>query len=160
VRRTMVVAVVLSLIAAGSIAPAEAGKKKKKPKRIVRTIEVAYDHPGIGVATPVGSAGYPANFPEGTSEFATSPKELFFKIEVVDASGQNVGGFVSQGDLDGNGVNDDGYGTFCGKHPEFIPVASPGTTFTGIYAYNGVCEDGSPSIMTSGTIKITFSNMP
>jgi hypothetical protein len=26
--------------------------------------------------------------------------------------------------------------------------------------YAGVCDDGSPSFPTTGTIKITFSNMP
>ena len=26
--------------------------------------------------------------------------------------------------------------------------------------YPGACEDGSPSLPTTGTIKVTFSNMP
>ncbi len=159
-RRALVVGMILSLIIGAMIAPAEAGKKKKKkkaPVRVERVVEVAYDHPGIGVA-PAG--GYPTTFPD-SGEIPTTPDDKFMKIEVTDSTGQNVWGFISQGDLDGNGVNDDGYGQFCGAHAEPVPVAAPGTPILGIYAYNGVCDDGSgPSIMTTGTIKITFSNMP
>jgi hypothetical protein len=160
-KRSIVVVLVMGLLAGGMLAgPAEAKKKKKKlPVKVERIVEIDYSNPGIGAATPAGSAGYPVNFPDGV-DIPTTGDDLFIKIEVLDASGQKVGGFISQGDLDGNGVNDDGYAEFCGAHPEPVSVASPGMPIIGIYAYNGVCPDGSPSVMTSGTIKITFSNMP
>lgn len=162
-RRTLILVLVMGLIL-GSFASAEAGKKKKKkkpkaPVRVERVVEVSYDHPGIGIAGPV-SGGYPVNFPEGSSEVPTAAEELYMKIEVTDQSGQAVAGFISQGDLDGNGINDDGYASFCGAHEEFVPVEAPGTPIIGIYAYNGTCPDGTPSIMTTGTIKVTLSNMP
>lgn len=161
-KRIFVAVLVLGL-AFGAMTTAEAGKKKKKkppvPVRIERVVEVTYDHPGIGVATPIGGTGYPTSFPD-PSEIPTGPDDLYFKIEVTDASGQKVSGFISQGDLDGNGVNDDGYGSFCGAHAEAIPLVEPGTPILGIYAHSGVCADGTASIMTSGTIKVTFSNMP
>ena len=169
-RKTTSVLIVMALILAAFSIPAEAKKKKKKKKKpvavveVVRTervVEVAYASPGIGVAGgPSGrSAGYPVNFPEVT-EIPTMPEEKYMKIEVIDGSGQAVAGFISQGDLDGNGLNDDGYGEFCGAHAAPVEVAAPGTPLLGIYAYNGACPDGTPSIMTSGTIKITFSNLP
>lgn len=162
-RRFLVLFLVLGLVL-GSVATAEGAKKKKKKKkkklvRIERVVEVKYDHPGIGVA-PLG--GYPTSFPE-SSEIGTSADDRFLKIEVADQSGQKVWGFISQGDLDGNGVNDDGYATFCGAHEEPVEVAQPGTPILGIYAYSGTCGasfGGAPSIMTTGTITITFSNLP
>lgn len=157
-KKVIAIALSVGMLAGAYSLPAEA--KKKKKKRIERVVEITYTHPGIGAATPAGGTGYPANFPEGSSEIPLGPDDLFMKVEVVDDSGQAVSGFISQGDIDGNGVNDDGYGTFCGAHAEPIPVASPGAPIIGIYAHSGVCADGTPSIMTSGTIKVTLSNMP
>ncbi len=162
-KKSVVVLLILSLVAAFAVAPAQAGKKKKKkkPVRVERVVEINYDHPGIGVA-PVG--GYPAGFPgsivEGSTNIPTSANDQYIKIEVVDASGQKVWGFISQGDLNGDGAPTDGYAEFCGAHEETQPLAAPGTPIVGIYAYSGACEDGTPSVMTTGTIKITFSNMP
>ena len=129
----MTVLLTIGLVAASLTMPADAAKRKKKPKplkRIERVVEVVYDHPGVGAA-PLG--GYPTGFPD-SSEIPTTVDDKFLKIEVADASGQAVWGFISQGDLDGNGVNDDGYANFCGAHTEAIPVAQPGTPILGIYA--------------------------
>jgi hypothetical protein len=163
-RKTLSIALMLALLAGAMAMPAEAAKKKKKKKKVAvkveRVVELEYSSPGIGVTAAGRGGGYPVNFPEST-EIPTTPDEKFLKIEVEDSSGQAVAGFISQGDLDGNGVNDDGYGTFCGAHPEPIELAAPGTPILGVYAYNGTCEDGTtPSVMTSGTVKITLSNMP
>lgn len=158
-KKSIVLLLILSLVASFAVAPAQAKKKKKKKKnvRVERVVEINYDHPSIGVA-PLG--GYPVGFPEGASEIPTTLDDQYIKIEVEDSSGQKVWGFISQGDLDGNGVNDDGYAQFCGSHEDTQPLAAPGTPILGIYAYSGACDSGEPSIMTTGTIKITFSNMP
>ncbi|HWL66155.1 MAG TPA: hypothetical protein VNP73_09300 [Actinomycetota bacterium] len=163
-KKTLAVALMIGLIAASFAVPAEAGKKKKKKApapapvaRVERVVELTYEHPSLAVA-PVG--GFPTNFPEGGTEIPLGPDDLFIKVEVTDASGQKVSGFIGQGDIDGNGVNDDGYGQFCGAHPAPIQVAAPGQTIIGIYLANGVCEDATPSIMTTGSIKVTLSNMP
>ncbi|MFN2526809.1 MAG: hypothetical protein ABR505_11200 [Actinomycetota bacterium] len=150
-RKLILLTVLSGLILSSAAVPAQA-KKKAKP----RVIEIAYTHPGIGVA-PVG--GYPADFPMG-SEIQTLPTERYIKIEVTDASGQKVWGFISQGDLNGNNVNDDGYANFCGAHPLPVPLADPGAPIIGIYAFSGACEDGSMSVMTTGTIKISLSAKP
>lgn len=159
VKRILVLVLVMAL-ALGAVTTAEAAKKKKKkPKRIERVVEIPYEHPGIGLAGPV-SGGFPVNFPEGSSEVPLGAKELFLKIEVVDQSGQAVAGFISQGDIDGNGVNDDGYGEFCETHEDAVPIEKPGAPIIGIYAFNGTCGDGTPSVMTSGVVKVTLSNLP
>ncbi|MGH9198873.1 MAG: hypothetical protein ACRD1T_24500, partial [Acidimicrobiia bacterium] len=155
------VALIIGLLAGAMLLPAEAKKKKKKkappaPVRVERVVELTYDHPSIAVA-PVG--GFPTNFPEGGTEIPLGEDDLFIKVEVADASGQMVSGFIGQGDIDGNGVNDDGYGQFCGAHPEPIAIAAPGQPIIGIYLASGACEDGTPSVMTSGTITVTLSNM-
>jgi hypothetical protein len=156
-RKTMAIALALGLLAGAFVGPAEAAKKKKKkPVRVERVVEIQYASPGIGVA-PLG--GYPVNFPDGV-DIPTLSTELFMKIEIEDASGQKTWGFISQGDLDGDGLNNDGYANFCGSMEEPVDVAAPGSSIIGVYMYNGACDDGTPSVMTSGTIKITFSNMP
>lgn len=154
-KRAIAVALALGLLGGMMVGPADAGKKKKKPVKVERVVEIEYSSPGIGVA-PVG--GYPVNFPDGL-EIPTLAEELFVKIEVEDASGQKIWGFISQGDIDGNGLNDDGFANFCGSHEEPVDLAAPGSTIIGVYMYNGACDDGTPSVMTSGTITMTFSNM-
>ena len=158
----MITLLAVGLVAGSLALPAEAKKKKRRkaPVRVERVVEIPYAHPGIGAGTPAGPAGYPVNFPEGDSEIALGADDLFISIEVVDSSGYPVTGFISQGDLDGNGVNDDGYATFCGKHLAPVPISAPGQPIIGIYAYGGTCVDGTQAVMTSGTIKVTLSNMP
>lgn len=159
-KRILILMMVIGLIF-GSIATADAKKKKKKappaPARIERVVEIKYDHPSASVA-PVG--GFPTNWPEGGTEIPLGADDIYIKIEVTDQAGQKVSGFISQGDLDGNGVNDDGYANFCGAHPEPVPLSAPGQTIIGVYLASGVCADGTPSVMTTGTIKVTLSNMP
>ena len=162
-KRIVVFMMIVGLVA-GSMTVAEA-KKKKKPKpvptpvKVERVVEIAYDHPSIGATVAGLGGGYPVGFPESV-EVPTASEETYFKIEIIDDSGQKVAGYIGQGDVNGDGLNNDLYGNFCGAHPEPIPLAAPGSPIVGIYAYSGTCEDGTPSVMTTGTIKITLSNMP
>lgn len=83
----------------------------------------------------------------------------YVKIEVKDATGLSAGGFISQQDTDGDGLND-GYGEFCGAHEAAVALEIPGALL-GVSLYPGFCSDASgPSIVTTGTIVATFSNMP
>jgi hypothetical protein len=160
-RRFIVFAAILGLLV-GSVTIAEA-KKRKPVKRVQEVVEIAYQGGNAGVATPAATGGFCLVDP--TQPFSckiatpTTPGMKFLKIEVVDASGQKAGGFISQQDADGDGLQD-GYGQFCGGHAE--PVALElASAPVGVSLYAGICSDGSgPSIVTTGTIVATFSNLP
>ena len=163
-KRTLILMMVIGLVF-GSIATAEAGKKKKKaaPVRIEEVVEVPYQGSNIGAATPAYTGG--ACLVDPTMPFSCKSaipslaEAAFIKVEVIDATGQKAGGFISQGDTDGDGISD-GYGQFCGAHAEPVAMSTPGAPVD-ISLYMGVCSDASgPSIATTGTIKVTFSNMP
>jgi hypothetical protein len=164
-KRILVLLMIAGLIA-GSVATAEAKKKKKKvsaPVRMEEVVEIAYTGGNIGVATPAATGG--SCLVDQTVPFhclnAVPPfvEASFIKVEVIDSSGQKAGGFLSQGDVDGDTIAD-GYGDFCGAHPEPVAMNTPGAPVD-ISLFMGVCSDASgPSIVTTGTIKVTFSNMP
>lgn len=162
-KKAIVSAVVVGLIAGAMVVPAEAGKKKK-PVRIEKVVEVPYTGGELGVATPVISGGVCLNGAEVfTCKSIIPPAGNFpyIKIEVQDATGLTVGGFIAQQDADGDGLQD-GYGEFCGAHPETVPLEITGAVI-GVSLYAGACDNAgapAPSTPTSGTIVATFSNMP
>ena len=156
-------ALALGLLVGASVGTAEAAKKKKKKKvRIEQVIELEYTGGDLGVTTPGPSASGCLN--GGAPAFAckelipTLPGMTHIKIEVQDASGQNAGGFISQQDADGDGFGDV-FGNFCGAHEEAIPLQVESGP-VGLSMTAGTCTDGSPSIVTTGTVIATFSNMP
>ena len=163
-KKALIFALVIGLIAGAMAAPATAKKKKKKkPVKIERVVDIAYSAPGAGVSGPAGTASggiCPLADPT-TQQCIEVPLEAgdkYIKVEITDASGQNVAGYISQGDTDGDGISDL-YGEFCGAHPEPIALTSSAAPVR-ISFYNGVCADNSPAIATTGTIKVTFSNLP
>ena len=165
-KRTLIVLMVLGLVFGSLIGSAEAKKKKKKPVqtpvRVERVVEITYNGPNIGISSPAVSGGIcqlDTTSPGACVETPTTADDVYAKIEIVDAAGQKVAGSVSQGDTDGDGVSDI-YGQFCGATAEPLALTAPGAPLR-VTAYNGVCADGSTaSVMTTGTIKITFSNLP
>jgi hypothetical protein len=167
-KRTIVVALTMGLVAGVfAIAPAEAKKKKPaKPVRVERVVEFAYTIGGIGFSLPDSPAPYqsfgacPLADPSTLEciEFPLQAGETHVKVEITDASTTKVSGFLSQGDVDGDGIGD-GYGEFCGGHAEAVPMASPAAPVR-VSFYPGTCPDATPSLPTTGTIKVTFSNMP
>ncbi|MEA2432832.1 MAG: hypothetical protein QOG54_289 [Actinomycetota bacterium] len=157
-KKMMITALVIGLIAGAMLAPAEA---KKKAKRTERSVEVTYQAPGIGATTPGPSAGV-CPFADPTTqeciEIAPELGEKYIKVEIADATGQKVAGYISQGDVDGDGISDL-YGDFCGGHEAPIKMASPGALVR-ISFYAGAKTDCAPSTPTTGTITVTFSNLP
>ena len=158
-KKAIAVALSLGLLAGAMIAPADAAKKKKKkPVKVERVVELAYDSPGVGVAIQGGATGYPIGFPT-SADIGTTGEERYVKVEIVDSSGQKVNGSLAQSDQDGDGFVDDLGEPFCGATEEPIEF-EPGTVIVGVYAHNGTCADGTPSVMTTGTVTLTFSNLP
>lgn len=160
-KRSLAVLLVLGLAASLAAAPAQA-KKKKKPVRVERVVEIDYQLGNLGAATPAYTGGVcfvDPTMPASCKEVPVQKGDKFIKVEVQDASGTTVPGFISQGDVDGDTISD-GYGQFCGAHAEAVPLNDEFTP-VGISMYPGVCADASGGgIPTTGTIVVTFSNMP
>lgn len=160
-KKIIAIALSLGMLAGAYALPAEAKKKKKKkPVRIERVVDLEYSTPGIGVTTPVAGGGL-CPFADPTTqtciEIPLQAGETYIKVELTDATGLPVMGYISQGDTDGDGIGNL-YGDFCGGHEEPIPMES--TAPVRISFYNGVNPDCAPSAATTGTIKVTLSNMP
>lgn len=159
-KKAIVVAVSMGLLAGALVGPADA-KKKKKVVRVERTVEVEYQAPGLGVATPGPSGGICPFSDPTTQECIEIPLqlgEMYVKVEIQDAAGQKVAGYISQGDTSGDGISDL-YGDFCGAHPEPIELQSTSAPVR-VSFYNGAKLDCAPSIATTGTVVVTFSNLP
>ncbi len=159
-KKAIVVALTAGLVAGALVGPADAGKKKK-PVKVERVVEAEYQTTGIGVATPARTLGI-CPFSDASTQTCVEvlPElgEKYVKIEVKDATGQKQYGFISQGDVDGDGISD-GYGTFCGAHAEPVELASPSAAVR-VSFYPGATADCAPSIATTGTVVYTFSNLP
>lgn len=163
-KKSLIVLLAMALVAGALSAPALAGKKKKK-KKIVRTervVEIEYAGIAPGVATPAASGGIcPSASPDQAGTCIEVPllsaDEAFVKVEIQDATGLSSPGFISQGDLDGDGIGDL-YGEFCGAHEEAVPLVNSNPVR--VSYYTGTCSDGTPGLATTGTIIVTISNLP
>ncbi|MGH2807467.1 MAG: hypothetical protein ACRDKT_09335 [Actinomycetota bacterium] len=151
---TVIVALVMG---AFSVAPAQAGKKKKKKARIERTVEIPYSCPcGINpvlgfkldtiVGENIGGATIPITY-----------DDVYMTGVAEDALGQNVYVSFSQ-DTDGDGLNDD-VGAFCGETEKPLKVSHVEFEYR-MFIYSGLCDDNTPALASQGTITLTFSNLP
>ena len=158
-RRT-ITTILAGALVLGAFAAPMADAKKKKPKKYTRTAEATYANPSPGAAVAAGgnsaAFGYCAGFPE-CIEFPTTAKDKYIKVKVADTSGQKVVGYIDQGDTDGDGIGDLVH-KFCGEHSMAVPITSG--VPVGVNIYPGTCDDGSTAAVTTGTIKVTFSNKP
>ncbi|HWL66154.1 MAG TPA: hypothetical protein VNP73_09295 [Actinomycetota bacterium] len=160
-KRLIVLTLVAAIAAAFVAVPADAKKKMKKAPK-PRVVEVPYQGGGIGIASPVYTIGAcPMTSPGSLEciEIPPMPGEKYVKVEVKDAVPLTPAGFISQGDVDGDGIAD-GYGEFCGAHAEPVFLEG-GMTPVRVSFYPGVCSNaGGASFPTTGTIVATFSTTP
>ena len=150
-KKALIFALVIGLIAGSMAAPATAKKKKKKkPVRIERTVEVPYAFPSaIGVAGAGGCLGCPT--------VTTGPGEKYATIEIVDDA-LPTGAIDFSWDTDGDGVTDTGF-TVCGSTDEG-PIEVPESTEIVAFPFPVNLPECPGGGATNGTIKITYSNMP
>ena len=148
-KRLAIFMMIFSLLV-GTVTVAEAGKKKKKNKRIERVMEVRYEAPAaIGIGGVGGLCAGCPSMPNG-------PGETWMKVEIVDDVLPIAGVDISPCDCDGDGFYDSGW-FVCGES-EWLQVEPGSEMQTFPYLISGVeCPGGGA---TSGTITVTYSNMP
>ena len=147
--RKLLIAAVVSGLIAGSVATAEAGKKKA-PKKTTRVAEASYVAPARFYYAPTGDNIGGATFPTGAGE-------TYVSITIEDDLGQDVSAAVGQ---DPEGDNTVSTTSFCTSTDEPVAI-DPGLEVT-VFVYAGPCTDPAlaPAFATQGTIVATFSNMP
>lgn len=146
-RRAWTILLALGLIGGAVAAPAEAGKKKPK-KATVRTFEVRYEQPALGVGGVGGGCSGCPSIPVALNET--------YAVFVIEDDNSPSGYIDLSYDADGDGIQDIGSGpTVCGSTPEPVAV-EPGASYTAWPWAGGAGCPGSSS--TSGTIKVMFSN--
>ena len=149
-KKLIVTGIVAALAVGALVAPAEAGKKKKKPPA-PRVAEGTYDNPAIGVPGVVGSAAA-----GGAYEFATLSNENYIEVEIEDAAGGSPTFTMSQ-DTDPSTPTYEIFGTWCGTTGEPVAI-SPGLTVrVSVYTMPGPEQPTCTGPATSGTITATFT---
>ena len=143
-KRFLVLFLILGLTV-GSIATAEAAKKKKAPKPY--TMTGTYDNPAIGTAGAGISLGAPG--------FTSSSTNVFMTVTIEDSSSPMPYGDFSW-DTDGDGTNDTGV-VVCGTEAKDLQVPANTTITAFMWA---LPSPFCPGFSTSGTITATFSATP
>ena len=148
-RRTIVAALVISLIAGVLLAPAEARRKR----RIVQRVKAEYQSPALGhsdaVIGCVDERGCVSLIPRAGMKF--------LKLRIRDESGTSTYAAVSQ-DFDGDGIGDAHYPNVCGKTAKPIKIR-PGYAVTVFINGGPGADPPCPGVGTSGTVQATFSNL-
>ena len=150
IKKTGLVFLLLTLLAATLVAPADAAKRN--PKKVTREALITYSHPAVG-SPSTKSACLPCPAVE------ISASERWVTMEVFDDNSLSPVAFSlfqnTDDDLALEGVG----GPFCGstgKDPvEVTPGEAVGIT---VYASGDVVCPGA--VGTRGTVKAVFSNVP
>lgn len=153
-KRAIILALVLGLLAGALSAPAVAKKKKKKTTKVERTAEGTYENPAIGVGGVVssGAAG-------GSMEFPLMPGETYLSLDIKDGSGTAVYASLSQ-NTDPATPSWEIFAGICGKTTEPIAVAPDLPVRVTITAGPGRDVPTCAGVPTSGKVTATLSNLP
>ncbi len=153
-KKTLMVALVLGLVAGSLGAPAEAGKKKKKKEF---TVTSEYQAPAIGIGElGVGVCLIATNSCGNIATPDVTAKYL--KMSIEDAAGLPVNFSIAQ-DTDPDAVGSEAdLGTFCGDTGDESIIIDPTYPLT-IFPW-AVGGPSCPSIATTGTVTAIFSNRP
>jgi hypothetical protein len=151
-KRTVVVALLISLIAGLLIAPAEARRRR----RIVQRARAAYETPALGHSDAVIGCLLVADGLDCVN-FIPRAGMKYLRLQIRDQSGTSTYAAVSQ-DLDGDGVGDVDYPNVCGKTAKPIKIR-PGYEVTVFINAGPGADPPCPGVGTSGTVRATFSNL-
>jgi hypothetical protein len=151
-KRTVVVALLISLIAGLLIAPAEARRRR----RIVQRARAAYETPALGHSDAVIGCLLVADGLDCVN-FIPRAGMKYLRLQIRDQSGTSTYAAVSQ-DLDGDGVGDVDYPNVCGKTAKPIKIR-PGYEVTVFINAGPGADPPCPGVGTPGTVRATFSNL-
>ena len=150
-RKSLTILLAAALVTGALLAPAAdaAKKKKKKPKKVTRTVEMAYEGPSGAFVAGVGGAAPAVTIPSlGT--------EKFISFTVTDETGQKVGGSIAQ-NTDGGTTSDDNQADWCGSLAN-APIT--GGYDVQVYITAGTCgNETAPSAPTNGKVVAKLTNM-
>ena len=154
-KKALIFALIIGLIAGSMAAPATAKKKKKKkPVKIERVAQGTYAAPATAAGNCTQTDGV------GCMTIQSGAGERYVTAKVTDATGQPVAVTVDA-DLDGDAQTETSYGTFCGETTEPIEI-EPGAAL--VFWVGGplqiVAAGCTPGVGTQGTLDVTFSNLP
>lgn len=152
-KRLLVLVMIFGLIFGAATAEAAKKKKKKKPRKVEREATGTYTSTmvvAVGTCSQTDAVNC-VRIPSGLNE-------EYVTASVKDTNGLPVPVSV-KADLDGDNSTETLYGVFCGETEEPIKI-DPGVEITfwvGITADSA--SQGCPP-PTSGSIDVTFSNLP
>lgn len=151
-KRTTMVCLLITMLVATLVAPADAAKKT--PKTVTRTAVATYDNPTLGSASGTGGA---ACLP--CPSFAVARDEAWVEVEVRDgASPAPVAFGIRQAKPNGTCCIKVA-GPFCGSTGKQPVAIKPGAeVHVFVYASGDVACPGA--FATSGRVKAVFSNVP
>jgi hypothetical protein len=156
-KKAIVTALVLGLVAGSLALPAEAGKKKKKKKKVTkveRSVTGTYDAPALVIAGACGQDGA-----IGCVTFATGAEETWItELKITDQHGQPVYAELAQ-NLDDDNISETDLGTLCGELAEPVQFTAGFEIYVWILTppRDPTCVPGQG---TSGKVEATLSNLP
>lgn len=155
-KRVLAMMMVAGLIVGGATADA-AQKKKKKPRKEPQKVE--REAVGTYQSTVVVVVGTCAQTDAvNCVRIPAGAEETYVMAAVEDDNGQSVPVAV-KADLDGDNRTETLYGAFCGSTAEPIQI-DPGVEVTFWVGYTADNATLGCAPASSGTITVTFSNMP
>lgn len=155
-KKTIVAALAISLVAGALAMPATAKKKKKKPARVERVVETTYDLAALGIGDPVG-AGVCLGATNSCGRAPTGPDEKYVKVEIADATGLPTSFTLGQ-DTDPAALGTEHQlGEFCGTTGDAPIEIIPGAE---ILVFPWTAGPACAALGTTGTVTFTLSNLP
>jgi hypothetical protein len=152
-KRSTVLLLVVGLVFAALVGPADA---KKKIKKIQRTVEYSYQVPSPAVSGVVGGCLAGNGVDTGCNEIATSTKESYVTVAVTDATGQPTNWYLAQ-DTDQANTGLEIFASGCGETPGPVAI-TPGLALR--VQVGAVGGPDCPGVATTGTVKVVLSNLP
>ncbi|MGH2753405.1 MAG: hypothetical protein ACRDLB_03145 [Actinomycetota bacterium] len=153
-KKALIFALVIGLIAGAMAAPATAKKKKKKkkPVKVERTVSGTYQAPTLVIAGQCAQTDA-----IGCVPFTAASTEKYMSVTITDSSGLPVSASIQQ-DTNGDGQEDITVASFCGATTEPVPVDP--TYPLDVWVDNIPNPDCPGALATQGTVDVILSNLP